>query len=70
MFTTGIRSQSPWDFDAWRLLDEKKRKREKKRGRETEEAVSVTTAIFALCCVKKNPYIFRDHCEQDRGRLW
>ena len=50
------------------MTEFKKRKKEEKR-RERKAAVAVTTTIFVLYCVKKNPYILRDHFEQDRGRL-
>ena len=50
MFTTDIRSQSPCNFDAWRLLDEKKKKERKKRKEEKEKQQ------FVLC--EKEPLHF------------
>ena len=42
---------------------------EEKTNKEGKAAVAVTTTIFLLFCVKKKPYILRDHFEQDCGRL-
>ena len=46
-----------------------RKKKRKKRKKERKAAVAVTTTIFFLFCVKKNPYILRDHFEEDRCRL-
>ena len=66
--------QCPWDVEALRLEDyQKQGKRtvgldEKELKKERKGAAAVTTT-FLWFCVKKNPYILRDHFEQNRGRL-
>ena len=63
MFTTGIFVPSLLGFSTfgdWRVSGAGRGKT-KKKGK---AAVAVRTTIF-LFCVEKNPYILRDHFEQD-----
>ena len=79
VFTTGVLVPSLLGISTlgdWRITKNKRRerwswtkKKRKKRKKERKAAVAVTTTIFFLFCVKKNPYILRDHFEEDRCRL-